>query len=121
MGVDLARRALRAAPEDPEVLGIAAYVLGRLGNDHDVALSLVDRALVLNPSFARGRYWSGLLHVFVGGPEIGIDHFQKYLRSARGTETRRILPGLGTLYFFNAGLMPLQQHSWKRWNGFRAT
>ena len=57
---------LRAAPEDPEVVGITAYVLGRLGDDLDVALSLVDRALALNPSFALGWYWSGLLQIFLG-------------------------------------------------------
>ena len=52
MAVDLARRALRAAPDDPGVLGRAAMVLGRFGEDIDAALALVDRALALNPSFA---------------------------------------------------------------------
>jgi adenylate cyclase len=100
MGVDLARRALRAAPADPEVLGIAAYVLGRLGNDLDVALSLVDRALALNPSFARGWYWSGLLHVFVGLPDVGIDHFEKYLRLSPRDRYAPHLAGIGNALFF---------------------
>jgi len=52
MAVDFARRALRAAPDDPGVLGRAAMVLGRFGEDIDAALALVDRALALNPSFA---------------------------------------------------------------------
>jgi len=42
--IELARRALRAAPEDPEVLAAAAYVLGARGEDIDVAISLVDRS-----------------------------------------------------------------------------
>jgi tetratricopeptide (TPR) repeat protein len=52
MAVDLARRALRAAADDPGVLGRAAMVLGRFGEDIDAALALVERALALNPSFA---------------------------------------------------------------------
>ena len=35
MAVDFARRALRAAPDDPGVLGRAAMVLGRFGEDID--------------------------------------------------------------------------------------
>jgi adenylate cyclase len=99
-GIDLARRALRAAPEDPEVLGITAYVLGRLGDDLDVALSLVDRALALNPSFALGWYWSGLLQMFVGCPEIALDHFEKYLRLSPLGRYASHLAGIGGALFF---------------------
>jgi adenylate cyclase len=61
--IDLAREALRTGADDPGVLGRAAMVLGRFGDDIDAALSLIDRALVLNPSFAYGWYWSGWLRV----------------------------------------------------------
>jgi adenylate cyclase len=100
MGVDLARQALRAAPEDPEVLGIAAYVLGRLGNDLDVSLALVDRALVLNPSFALGWYWSGLLRSFVGWSDIALDHFEKYLRLSPLDRYAPHPAGIGSALFF---------------------
>jgi adenylate cyclase len=41
-GIDLARRALRFAPDDPEVLAYAAFVLGVFGEDIDVAIGLMD-------------------------------------------------------------------------------
>jgi adenylate cyclase len=78
--VDLARRALQAAPEDPEVLAVAAFVLGVRGEDIDVAVSLADRALTLNPSFALGWYWSGVLRVIAGQPDLAIGHFETFLR-----------------------------------------
>lgn len=78
--VDLAREALRAAADDPGVLGRAAMVLGRFGEDIDAALALIDRALVLNPSFAYGWYWSGWLHLFAGQAELAIEHFETSMR-----------------------------------------
>jgi TolB-like protein len=100
MGVDLAQRALRAAPEDPEVLAVAAYVLGRLGDQLGIALSLVERALTLNPSFALGWYWSGLLQMFAGQPDVSLDHFQKYLRLSPLNRYASHLAGVGGALFF---------------------
>jgi adenylate cyclase len=65
-GIDLARRALQAAADDPEVLGPAAFVLGWYGQDIDAAIGLIDRCLQLNPSSARSWYWSAVLRLFVG-------------------------------------------------------
>jgi hypothetical protein len=50
-----------APPDDPEVLPTVAFVLGYLGENIDVAIGSMDRALGLNPSFARGWAWSGIL------------------------------------------------------------
>jgi hypothetical protein len=66
--IGLARRALRSGPEDPNILALAAFVLGYFGEDIDVAIRLIDRGLTLNPSFARGWHWSGILRVFAGQP-----------------------------------------------------
>ena len=43
--VNLARRALQVAGDDPSVLGNVAYVLGYFGEDIDAAVELIDRAL----------------------------------------------------------------------------
>ena len=43
-------------------------------------MALVDRALVLNPGFARGWTWSGLLGLFAGQPERAIKHAETALR-----------------------------------------
>jgi hypothetical protein len=48
-------------------------------------MALVDRALALNPSFARGWYISGTLRWEGGQPDIAIDHAEAALRlSPRG-------------------------------------
>ena len=41
-----------------------ARVRPRPGEDIDVAVGLMDHCLSLNPSFARGWHWSGLLRIF---------------------------------------------------------
>ena len=43
-GVDLARRALRGANDDPNVLVHVAHVLGHLEPDIEPAITLIDRA-----------------------------------------------------------------------------
>jgi hypothetical protein len=52
------------------VLASAAYVLGSFGEDLGAATSLMDRCLALNPGFARGWYWSGVLRLFAGQPVL---------------------------------------------------
>jgi len=43
-------------------------------------MALVDRALALNPSFARGWHVSGLLRMWGGQPDIAINHVEVSLR-----------------------------------------
>ena len=62
-GVNLARRALLVADGDPSVFAWSGYVLAYFGENIDAALELVDRALTLNPSFAQGWYWSGMIRL----------------------------------------------------------
>jgi len=98
-GINLARQALRCAPDDPDVLANAAVVLGSLGEDIDVAIGSIDRSLALNPSFARGWVWSARLRNFAGQPDLAIEHFQTSLRlSPRDRMGTFSLP-LGTAYF----------------------
>ena len=98
-GIDLARQAMRAASEDPEVLAATGFVLGALGEDIDAAISLVDRSLVLNPSFARGWFWSGLLRVFAGRSDLAIEHFENF-RRLDPREHHPDLTGVGSALFF---------------------
>jgi len=53
-GVDFARRALEVAGDDPGTLANAAQALAYFGEDVVAMMALVDRALALNPHFARG-------------------------------------------------------------------
>jgi pentatricopeptide repeat protein len=99
--IDLARRALRSSPDYPDVLALAAFVLGYFGEDIDVSLRLIDRCLTLNPSHARGWHWSGLLRVFAGQPEVGLGHFENYLRLSPRDRLPTYLNGVGEAYFFS--------------------
>ena len=100
-GIDLARRALQAAPDDPEVLGPTAFVLAWYGEDIDVAVGLINRCLDLNPSFARGWYWSAVLRLFAGNPDLAIEHFEASLRLSPRDRFGAPLTGIGIALFFN--------------------
>ncbi|MBV9201085.1 MAG: winged helix-turn-helix domain-containing protein, partial [Alphaproteobacteria bacterium] len=66
--VDFARLALEVAGDDPGVLANAAQVLAYFGEDMSAMMALVDRALALNPNFARGWHVGGILRLFAGHP-----------------------------------------------------
>jgi TolB-like protein len=101
-GLDLARRALRVAADDPDVLARVAYLLGYFGEDIDAAIGLMDRALASRPSLAHGWFWSAFLRLFAGQPDIAIEHFERYRRlSPRDLLLPRCLSGIGTAHFFN--------------------
>ena len=98
-GIGLARRALRCSPDDPDVLANAAVVLGSLGEDIDVAIGSIDRALALNPSFARGWVWSARLRNYAGQPDLAIEHFKTSLRLSPRDRMGTLSLPLGGAYF----------------------
>ena len=79
-GADFARRALEVAGDDPGVLTNAAQALAYFGEDIGAMMALVDRALALNPNFARGWLVSGTLRLWAGQPDIAIKHAEASLR-----------------------------------------
>jgi len=100
-GIDLARRALQVAPDDPEVVGPAAFVLGWYGQDIDAAVGLIDRCLDLNPSSARSWYWSAVLRLFVGTPDLAIEHFETSMRLSPRDRFGAPLSGIGGALLFS--------------------
>jgi TolB-like protein/class 3 adenylate cyclase len=99
-GIELARRALAAGESDPAVLANAAFVLGFFGEDIGAMIGLVDRALVLNPSFARGWFVSGNLRVWAGHHDLAIEHVETSLRLSPRERIGMPLSVLGMAYFF---------------------
>jgi len=99
-GIDLSRRALQVAGNDPDVLCTAGFTLAYFGEEIAVAIGLVDRGLQLNPSFARGWQWGGWLRLWAGQTEPAIKHFETSLR--RDPRERRANPfmGIGVAHFF---------------------
>jgi tetratricopeptide (TPR) repeat protein len=99
-GVQLARRALRAAGDDPGVLGNVAYVLAYFGEDIVAAMALIDRCLELNPSFAQGWDRSGWLRLWAGLPDLAIEHFGTSMRLNPRDRRAEPLLGIGVGHFF---------------------
>jgi TolB-like protein len=79
-GTDFARRSLQVAGDDPGIFANAALALAYFGEDIGAMMNLVDRALALNPSFARGWYVSACLRLWAGRPEFAIKHAEASLR-----------------------------------------
>jgi adenylate cyclase len=99
-GIDLARRALRVAGDDPYVLAIAAYALGLFGEDIATAIALVDRSLQLNPSYAHGWYQSGTLRLWAGEYDLAIEHLQTSIRLSPRESRRYAHLTIGMGHFF---------------------
>jgi adenylate cyclase len=97
---DFARWALEATQNDPGVLANAANVLARFGEDIGATIGLVDRALALNPSYARGWFVSGLLRVWAGQPDLAIEHVETSLRLSPRERMGTPLSVMGLAYFF---------------------
>jgi TolB-like protein len=72
-GVDYARRALEVGRDDADTLANGAFALACFGEDVGAMLALVDRALELNPSYARGWYISAYLRLQAGEPDLAIE------------------------------------------------
>jgi len=68
------------AGDDPVTLANAAVALAYFGEDIGAMMALVDRALALNPNFARGWHISSSLRVWAGQPDIAIEHAEAALR-----------------------------------------
>jgi adenylate cyclase len=96
---DLARRALEVAGDDPGVLVNAALALAYFGEDIGAMMALVDRALAHNPNFARGWAVSGSLGVWVGQPDIAIEHAETALRLSPRARVGNSLSVMGRAHF----------------------
>jgi pentatricopeptide repeat protein len=99
-GTDLARRALQAAGDDPNVLSNVGYTLGYFGEEIDVAIGLLDRALNLNPSCAGCWQRSGWLKLWAGQPDPAIEYFQNSLRLDPRERRANPFMGIGVAHFF---------------------
>ena len=119
--IELARQALEAVENDPSVLAGAAFVLAYFGEDIGAMIGLVDRALALNPSYARGWYLSGVLRLWAGQPDLAIEHVETSLRLSPRERMGMGQPLFvtGTAYFFKRQfqeaatklLLSIQDHS----------
>jgi adenylate cyclase len=99
-GIEHARQAVRFGGGDAGALATAAYALAHLGEDIDAAMTLIDRSLQINPSFAYGWQRSGWLRLWAGQPDIAINHFETALRLNPRDPAPATLMGIGVCHFF---------------------
>jgi len=98
-GVQRGRRALQVAGDDPAILANAAFALAYLGEDIGAMIALADRALLLNPSFARGWHASGAVRLIAGQSDLAIEHFENSLRLSPRARVGWGWFGIGAAHF----------------------
>src|SRR5262249_35545093 len=98
-GINFARRALEVAGDDPGILANAAIALGYFGENAGAMMALIDRALMLNPNFARGWHLSGTLRFWAGQSDIAIEHFGAALRLSPRTRVGTTFSVIGATHF----------------------
>src|ERR671922_1934923 len=70
------------------------------GEDIGAMMALVDRALSLNPSYARGWSVSGSLRNWAGQPDVAIKHAEAALRLSPRARVGNSLSVVGRSYLF---------------------
>jgi adenylate cyclase len=100
-GADFARRALEVAGDDPGILANAALSLAYFGEDIGAMMALVDRALALNPNYARGWHNNGVLRMIAGQPDIAIEHVNTSLRLSPRARVGTSLTIIGTAHLLS--------------------
>jgi adenylate cyclase len=76
----LARKAARLGADDAVALCQAGFALAFVVGALDDGVALIDRALVLNPNLATAWRFSGYVRVFLGEPELAIEHLNRAVR-----------------------------------------
>jgi adenylate cyclase len=70
----LARRAVDLGRDDAVALAFGGYTLAHAADDVEGAAAFIDRALSLNPNLAAAWHYSGWIRVYLGEPDIAIEH-----------------------------------------------
>ncbi len=76
----LARRAAELGRDDAVALATAGMALAYVVADLDDGAALIDRALALNPNFAWAWLFSGWTRVWLGEPEMALEHVARAMR-----------------------------------------
>jgi TolB-like protein/class 3 adenylate cyclase len=100
-GAELAQRALKVARDDPSTLANACLALAYFGEDIGAMVGLIDHALALNPSYARGWYVSGILRWFAGEPDLAIEHVEASMRLSPGARIGMAVSTIGAAHFLS--------------------
>ena len=78
--VRLARQAIEAGKDDPDVLWMAGNSLSFFSGEHAIGARAVDRALTLNPNSAHAWVARGLVSYRLNRPDQAIEAFKRAMR-----------------------------------------
>jgi TolB-like protein len=76
----LARRVAELGRNDAVALGTGGIALSFVVGELDEGAALIDRALALNPNLAMTWLFSGWQRVYLGEPEVAIEHLARAIR-----------------------------------------
>jgi TolB-like protein len=76
----LARKAVQAGKDDAVALSRAGHALAYVAHELDAGALFIDRAIALNPNLAGAWFSSGWMKVWLGEPDVAIEHFAKFER-----------------------------------------
>jgi adenylate cyclase len=76
----LARRAVELGKDDALALCCAGYSLAYVVQQLDDGAAFIEQALALNPNLARAWNFSGWVRIWLGDPEIAIEHLARAMR-----------------------------------------
>ena len=76
----LARRAAELGWDDAVALAWGGFALAYVVHDVEAGAALIDRALQLNPNLAEAWHFSGWVRIYLGEPEVAIEHLAYAMR-----------------------------------------
>jgi TolB-like protein/class 3 adenylate cyclase len=78
--VQLARRAIEIGQEDPDALWMAGWAIAYFAGEAVAGMSLIDRALALNPNSAHAWLASEWVHCYLGQSDLATVAIQRAMR-----------------------------------------
>jgi TolB-like protein len=72
--IQLARKAVLIGADDAVALCMGGYALAFIAEEFDDAAAYMDRGLAINPNLAQAWMFSGWLRVWLGEPDLALDH-----------------------------------------------
>jgi adenylate cyclase len=98
--IQLSRRAVELDRDDAVILSMATWVEAHLTRGLDAAADLAERAIAINPNLAFAWAASGWVHVWMGKPDIGLQHLLQARRlSPLDINQRFVMTGIAQAHF----------------------
>ena len=88
----------------------AAYTLAYFGEDVSAMIALGERALALNPSYARGWYVSAMMQLIAGKADVAVEHIERSLRLSPRDYIGVPTTIIGLAHFLNRRFEPAAQN-----------